>query len=78
MNMSVVYGMAVLGIRILFVVMSYRVLCAFDWHRLLRKADYSLVNQVVLLLSLALGHLTASFVIEIIELMRNVLLTSFL
>lgn len=71
-------GMAVLVIRILFVFVSYYVLRSIDWRKFFSQRNYYMARYLCILASIAIGHLTGSFVITIIELLQSMLWSSFL
>lgn len=76
--MTTANGMAVLLVRFLFVMMSYMILEKIDWRKLFSKRNYVYAQYVCTLASIALGHLTGSFVITIMELLRSILYSIFL
>lgn len=75
---AVINGMAVLVIRVLFVFVSYYILRSIDWRKLFTKRNYYMARYLCIFASIAIGHLTGSFVITIIELLQNILWSSFL
>lgn len=75
---AIISGMAVLVIRILFIFVSYYILRKVDWQKLFTQRNYYIAHYLCLLMSIALGHLAGSFFITIIELLQNLLLSSFL
>lgn len=77
-KMTTANGMAVLLVRFLFVMMSYMILEKIDWRKLFSKRNYVYAQYVYVLASIALGHLTGSFVITIMELLRSILYSIFL
>lgn len=77
-KMTTANGMAVLLVRFLFVMMSYMILEKIDWRKLFSKRNYVYAQYVCILASIALGHLTGSFVITIMELLRSILYSIFL
>lgn len=77
-KMTTANGMAVLLVRFLFVMMSYMILEKIDWRKLFSERNYVYAQYVCVLASIALGHLTGSFVITIMELLRSILYSIFL
>ncbi|WP_346016437.1 DUF1146 family protein [Ignavigranum ruoffiae] len=75
--MTVFYGMAVLLIRILFVYMSYFLLEKVNWRLIFSQKNYTYAQFLCIIVSLSIGHLAGSFVITIIELLQDILLSSF-
>lgn len=75
---TIINGMAVLVIRILFIFVSYYILRKVDWRKLFTSRNFYIAHYLCILLSIALGHLAGSFFITIIELLQNLLLSSFL
>lgn len=77
-KMPLINGMAVLIIRILFVVISYFLLEKLDWHKIFTERHYRYAQYVCLFTSIALGHTVGSFVITIMETLQNILFALFL
>ncbi len=75
---AMINGMAVLVIRILFIFVSYYVLRKLDWRKLFTQRNFYMARYLCILMSIAIGHLAGSFFITIIELLQNLLLSSFL
>ena len=75
---AMINGMAVLVIRILFIFVSYYVLRKLDWRKLFTQRNFYMAHYLCILMSIAIGHLAGSFFITIIELLQNLLLSSFL
>ncbi|MGY4104789.1 DUF1146 family protein [Ignavigranum ruoffiae] len=75
--MTVFYGMAVLLIRILFIYMSYFLLEKVNWRLIFSQKNYTYAQFLCIIVSLSIGHLAGSFVITIIELLQDILLSSF-
>lgn len=75
---AIINGMAVLVIRILFIFVSYYILRKLDWRKLFTQRNFYIARYLCILTSVALGHLAGSFFITIIELLQNLLLSSFL
>lgn len=71
--MNSVYGMAVLAVRLLFFYIAYAVVYQIDWNRLMKKTGLAYAHTLCIVVSMALGHLAGSFVISIIELIKDVL-----
>lgn len=76
--MNSVYGMAVLAVRLLFFYLAYAVVYQIDWNRLMKKSGLPYAHTLCILVSMALGYMAGSFVISIIELIRDVLYSIFL
>lgn len=76
--MTTFFGMAVLVVRILFVLLSYQVLEKFNWAFFFTKKDQASAKILCGLLSIGLGHLVSSFFIEIIETLRQMVMSQFL
>ncbi|MBD3948779.1 DUF1146 domain-containing protein [Tuanshanicoccus lijuaniae] len=76
--MTLAYGMAVLFVRIFFVLLTYVALEKVDWRKLFSANNYRFAQYVCALSSIALGHLIGSFFITIMELLRDVLFSAFL
>ncbi|MBK0348505.1 DUF1146 domain-containing protein [Aerococcaceae bacterium zg-ZJ1578] len=76
--MTLAYGMAVLLVRIFFVLLTYIVLEKLDWRKLFSAKNYVYAQYVCVLLSIAFGHLIGSFFITIMELLRDLLYSAFL
>lgn len=76
--MTVTYGMAVLVIRVLFVIVSYRLLEKINWKKVLKEKEYVFAQFICWMISIAVGHLVASFFITTMELMRDILFSIFL
>lgn len=75
---AIINGMAVLVIRILFIFVSYYILRKVDWRKLFTPRNYYIAQYLCILMSIAIGHLAGSFFLTIIELLQNLLLSSFL
>lgn len=75
---AIINGMAVLVIRILFIFVSYYILRKLDWRKLFTQRNFYIARYLCILTSVALGHQAGSFFITIIELLQNLLLSSFL
>ncbi|UUX33994.1 DUF1146 family protein [Fundicoccus culcitae] len=75
---TVLYGMAVLIVRLLFVFLTYQMLVKINWQRLFTKKNYYMARYVCIFVSVAVGHLVGSFFLTIMEIMRDILLTLFL
>ncbi|EHR38087.1 DUF1146 family protein [Facklamia languida] len=74
---AIINGMAVLLIRILFVVIAYFALSKVKWKQILYPNYHAMDRYLCLLVSLALGYLTSSFFITIIESLQQILLSIF-
>lgn len=76
--LTILNGMAVLMIRLLFVTFAYFVLSKVKWAKFLTPPYQNLDQALCWLLSIALGHLVSSFFITIIEALQNLLFAVFL
>lgn len=76
--LTIINGMAVLLIRILFVFLAYTALSKVDWGKFLHPRYRAMDRYLCILLSISLGHLTSSFIITIIENLQQTLLAIFL
>lgn len=76
--MTFLQGMAVLLIRILFIAISYYILSKLNWRVAFKRENDYAIPYFILLMSITVGHLAGSFIITIIELLQNLLLSSFL
>lgn len=68
-------GMAVLVVRIVFVILSYQILKTINWRNVFTERNYYMAQWVCILLSIAIGHLVSSFFIEIIQLVQDMVLS---
>lgn len=68
-------GMAVLVVRIVFVILSYQILKNLNWRNLFTDRNYYMAQWVCVLLSIAVGHLVSSFFLEITQLLQNMVLS---
>lgn len=71
-------GMAVLVVRFAFVLMSFQVMRKVNWRTLFTDENYYAARYVYIIVSIALGHLAGSFFITIIEILQQMLWSSFL
>ncbi|EPH13308.1 MULTISPECIES: DUF1146 family protein [Facklamia] len=77
--MSAVFnGMAVLLIRLLFLLISYYLMSKIDWRKILHPRYANLDVYLALMASFALAYLASSFFITIIEILQSILLALFL
>lgn len=77
--MSAVFnGMAVLLIRLLFLLISYYLMSKIDWRKILHPRYVNLDVYLALTASFALAYLASSFFITIIEILQSILLALFL
>ncbi|AXY26754.1 DUF1146 domain-containing protein [Suicoccus acidiformans] len=76
--MSIINGMAVLVVRMTFVVLSYVIFKSMDWRKWFSNRNYHMAAYACLLISVAIGHLVGSFAIEMIELLQRILMSLFL
>ena len=77
--MSAVFnGMAVLLIRLLFLLISYYLMSKIDWRKILHPRYVNLGVYLALMASFALAYLASSFFITIIEILQSILLALFL
>ncbi|EKB56082.1 DUF1146 family protein [Facklamia hominis] len=77
--MSAVFnGMAVLLIRLLFLLISYYLMSKIDWRKILHPRYVNLDVYLALMASFALAYLASSFFITIIEILQSILLALFL
>ena len=74
---AIINGMAVLLIRILFVVIANFALSKVKWKQIHYPNYHAMDRYLCLLVSLALGYLTSSFFITIIESLQQILLSIF-
>ncbi len=77
-KLTIIQGMAVLLIRLLFIFISFFILNKINWQRLFLKENTYVIPYFVLLISISVGHLAGSFIITIIELLQTMLLSSLL
>ncbi|WP_040466688.1 DUF1146 family protein [Eremococcus coleocola] len=76
--MLILNGMAVLIIRLMFVILSYLILSRFNWSFFFVKEDANYARFMLYMLSIALGYLVGSFFIEIIEVVQNIIMSQLL
>lgn len=76
--MTIAYGMAVLTLRLLCVLTCYALLQKLDWRKFFSTRNYYYAQYVCLLVSIGLGHLIGSFIITIMDLLRDILYSLFL
>ncbi|XJS09950.1 DUF1146 family protein [Aerococcaceae bacterium WGS1372] len=75
--MAIFNGMAVLIVRITFILLTYIVFRDINWRQLFSNRKYYLAQYACILLSISVGHVAGSFVLTIIELLQNLFLSSF-
>lgn len=76
--MTILYGMAVLIVRVTFILLTYMVFRDINWHQFFTERHYHRAQYACILLSIAVGHVIGSFIITIIELLQALFLSSFL
>lgn len=76
--MAIYNGMAVLLVRITFILLSYIVFKDVNWHQFFSDRKYYMAQYACILLSISVGHVAGSFVLTIIELLQDIFLSSFL
>lgn len=76
--MTVIHGMAVLMIRILFLIISYYIFEKVNWKLFFTERNDYMAFYLCLIISLAIGHLLGSLIITIIELLQKILFAGFL
>ena len=69
-----VYGMAVLCLRLIILGMSLLIFRGVNWNQLMRQNAKQGAYAVYVMVSLAVGHLVVSFMIEMTESLQNLLL----
>lgn len=69
-----VYGMAVLCLRLIILGMSLLIFRGVNWNQLMRQNAKQGAYAVYAMVSLAVGHLVGSFMIEMTESLQNLLL----
>ena len=69
-----VYGMAVLCLRLTILGMSLLIFRGVNWNQLMRQNAKQGAYAVYVMVSLAVGHLVGSFMIEMTESLQNLLL----
>ena len=69
-----VYGMAVLCLRLIILGMSLLIFRGVNWNPLMRQNAKQGAYAVYVRVSLAVGHLVGSFMIEMTESLQNLLL----
>ncbi|WP_338542021.1 DUF1146 family protein [Abiotrophia defectiva] len=69
-----VYGMAVLCLRLIILGMSLLIFRGVNWNQLMRQNAKQGAHAVYVMVSLAVGHLVGSFMIEMTESLQNLLL----
>lgn len=69
-----VYGMAVLCLRLIILGMSLLIFRGVNWNQLMRQNAKQGAYTVYVMVSLAVGHLVGSFMIEMTESLQNLLL----
>ncbi|UPQ86714.1 DUF1146 family protein [Ignavigranum ruoffiae] len=57
--------------------MSYFLLEKVNWRLIFSQKNYTYAQFLCIIVSLSIGHLAGSFVITIIELLQDILLSSF-
>lgn len=75
---TVLYGMAVLIVRVLFIFLSYQMLVKINWQKLFTKRNYYVARYLCIFISVAVGHLVGSFFLTIMEILRDILFALFL
>ena len=69
-----VYGMAVLCLRLIILGMSLLIFRGVNWNQLMRQNAKQGAYAVYVMVSLAVGLLVGSFMIEMTESLQNLLL----
>ena len=69
-----VYGMAVLCLRLIILGMSLLIFRGVNWNQLMRQNAKQGAHAVYVMVSLAVGHLVGSFMIEMTESLQKLLL----
>ena len=64
---TIIYGMAVLCVRIMIVCMALTIGRGVRWNHLMKPQDKRLAVGVYAFVCVAIGHLVGSFAISIIE-----------
>lgn len=75
--MTYTYGMAVLFIRLTCCWLSYIILSNVEWRYFLKDGDERHAFILSLLLSVATGYAISSFMLSIIEITQNLILSLF-
>ncbi|MBG9989070.1 DUF1146 domain-containing protein [Aerococcaceae bacterium DSM 111176] len=73
--MTLIYSMAVLVVRIVFVLLSYLVFSKLKWREAFSNKNYYLARWACILLSISVGYAVSSYFIEIIDIIRGVIFT---
>lgn len=75
--MTILYGMAVLIVRFTFILLAYMVFRDLNWHQFFTERNYHRAQYASILLSIAVGHITGSFIMTIIETLQALFVSSF-
>lgn len=76
--MTTLNGMAVLFTHFSIILLTYRLFEKIDWRHFFTNRNAHFAQPVCVLVSIAVGHLVASFIITILETIRNIILSSLL
>ncbi len=71
--MLLINSMAVLVVKIVFVLLSYLVFSKLDWRKILLDRHFYLARWACILLSITVGQAVSSYFIEIIDIFRAVI-----
>lgn len=72
---TIIYSMAVLIVRIVFVLLCYMVFSKLKWREAYSNKNYYLARWACILLSIAIGQAVSSFFIETIDIFRGIFFT---
>lgn len=75
--MAIFNGMAVLIVRVTFILLSYMVFRELNWRQFFTQQKTYMAQYACVLLSISVGHVAGSFILTIIELLQNIFLSSF-
>lgn len=76
--MAVAYGMAVLMVRILCCMFAFILCEKINWNKVVKQGQSQYAYPLYIFVSISFGHLLASFIISIIDLLRDILYSMFL
>ncbi|HFI0462844.1 TPA: DUF1146 family protein [Streptococcus suis] len=78
MSFTFAYGMAVLLVRLLFVLYAYRICQHIHWNQIMTAKGKPYAHALCVMVAITLGHAAASFILTIMEQLQSLLYSMFL